>query len=182
MNKVLKLVGYHGPQLWTRELAQRIGTDVVGVLKSLDEGSYLVLDCEDVEVFDYSFANELFGRTALRLPREFPGRFVIVDHLTEYTRENLQQALDSLSLMMIERGDGGELRLLGKVHPVDQATFAAIVNSKSPALAAELKEVLNVSVTAMNERLSKLADVGVIRRQKSVSPAGREQYAYSVPR
>ena len=82
----------------------------------------LFIDAKGVEVFDYSFANELFGKTILSLPNEYPGRFFLVENLTTYTHENLGKALESLSLMMIER-KGKKMQLIGKVHPADLESF-----------------------------------------------------------
>jgi predicted HTH transcriptional regulator len=139
----------------------------------------VVLDIQGVEVFDYSFADELFGRTLLTLPQEHPGRFVIVEGLSTYTQENLAKALEALGLMMIERRHG-TLRLIGKVHPAHQETFAAIVQAQAPVTSAALARQLRVNLKAMNERLAKLTASGVMRRETSRSPAGREHYAYRV--
>jgi len=178
MEKKLPL-NKHGKQLWTRELARQIRVSVEETLEELQPGDTCVIDAKGVEVFDYSFANELFGKTILSLPHEYPERFLIVENLTKYTSENLSKALESMGLMMIER-QKGTLRLIGKVHPTDQETFSAIVRTKRPVTAVELKDKLGVNLNAMNERLTKLAGLALIRRQRSVSQAGREQYAYSV--
>jgi hypothetical protein len=168
-----------GPHLWTRDLAKKLRHAVDAALEALPEGGVLVVDAKGVEVFDFSFANELFGKTLLRLPTEYPGRFVVVQGLTEYTRLNLAEALKSLGLAIIER-KGTTPRLLGKIHPTDQQTFDAVRKAKDPASAAALAAKLDVGLTAMNERLSKLAKLGLVRRSNAVSPAGREQYEYSV--
>jgi hypothetical protein len=170
----------HGPRLWTRELARRVRADLYRELETLRSGDCLVVDMEGVETFDYSFANELFGRTLLGLTKEFPGTFFIVENLTEYTRENLENALSCIGLMIIEKA-GGTLRLLGKVHPADEETFDAIIRAHGPVTASGLKEQLGVGLTAMNERLSKLLGLGLLRRERIASAAGREQYRYFVP-
>ena len=170
----------YGRHLWTRENGSAIRAALEAVLDALPPGEVVVLDLEGVEVFDFSFANELFGRTLLHLPDDHPGRFVVVDHLNEYTRENLSQALASLGLLIIER-KGGIYHLLGKVHPADEATFAALVRTGRPVSAAELASALGIQLTAMNERLAKLAQLAIVWRQKATSPAGREQYLYVVP-
>src|SRR5207302_1997907 len=149
------------------------------LLHATDIGDTVVVDAKGVEVFDYSFANEFFGKALLHLPTDFPGRFLIVEHLTPYTRENLTKALESLGLAMIER-KGGTLHLLGKVHKTDQETFEAIARAKGQATAAALTDQLDLNVTAVNERLAKLAKLALVRRAKVVSPAGREQYQYAV--
>jgi hypothetical protein len=167
----------YGERLWTRDLARAIRTQVRERLEALHPGDVLVLDTQGVEVFDYSFADELFGRTLLTLPHEYPGRFVIVEGLSTYTAENLAKALEALGLMMIERREG-RLQLIGKVHPAHQETFAAIVQAQDPVTSSGLARQLGVNLKAMNERLGKLTAGGVIRRETCPSPAGRERYEY----
>lgn len=170
----------YGAQLWTRERGSEIRAALEAVLDTLAPGEVVVLDLEGVEVFDFSFANELFGRTLLRLPDDHPDRFVVVAHLNEYTRLNLSQALASLGLLIIER-EGGAYHLLGKAHAADKATVAVLIQADRPVSAAELASALGVQLTAMNERLAKLARLAIVWRQKATSPAGREQYLYVVP-
>lgn len=171
----------YGPHLWTRDLAREIRGVLQGMLDTLALGDVLVIDLEGIEAFDFSFANELFGRTLLNLPIESPGRFVVVTHLNPYTRENLAQALASLGLIIVEEEEEDTYALLGKVHPTDQATFEAVAQAGKPVAATELADRLGVTLTAMNERLSKLVRLAIVGREKSISPAGREQYLYSVP-
>jgi hypothetical protein len=175
------ILSKYGKQLWTRELAKRIRAELVEKLADLEKGSTLVIDAKGVEVFDYSFANELFGKTAMNAATEFPDRFVVVEHLTEYTRENLGKALEALGVAMIERRKE-KPELIGKFHPADQETFQALVEAREPVSAGALSKKLGVNLTAMNERLAKLSGLGLARREKGSSAAGREQYEYQVLR
>lgn len=168
-----------GAHLWTRDTAKTIRDQVVEILNTLSAGDVLVLDVSGVEVFDFSFANELFGKTVLSLATEYPGRFVVAEGLNEYTKENLAKALESMNITMIERR-GRKLNLLGKTNLVDDATFAAIVAAKNAVTANVLREKLNLNLNAMNERLTKLTSMGLVRRERSVSAAGREQFEYRV--
>jgi hypothetical protein len=168
-----------GPQLWTREKARPIRSRLGDVLDTARTGDVLVIDAAGVDVFDFSFAAEFFGKTLSTLGVEYPGRFVIVEGLTECARENLHQALGRLNLLMIER-QGDRLKLLGKVHPADEATFAGILEAGEAVSAVALSRKLDVNLTAMNERLSKLNSLGIVRREKSSSASGREQYVYKV--
>jgi hypothetical protein len=172
-------LGAHDAQLWTRDRARKIRGEIEKVLETLAAGDTLVIDAKGVEVFDYSFANELFGKILLSAPRDYPGRFVIIENLTKYTEENLAKALEGMGIAMIRR-KGKNLSLLGKVHPADEATFSAIRSAGEAPSASQLAETLKVNINAINERLTKLTNLGVVRRQKTVSAAGREQYAYRV--
>ncbi len=180
MEKRFKL-GQHGSHLWTRDKGRQIRGRFAAVLETLGTGDVLVVDAAGVEAFDFSFASEFFGKTLLTLGAEYPGRFVIAENLTECTNENLGQALESLNLTMIERSHG-KLKLLGKAHPADHETFAEIVSAGEAVSAGALSKKLHVNLTAMNERLSKLTNLGVVRREKGSSATGREQYVYRVLR
>jgi hypothetical protein len=176
MEKVFPLVKF-GQQLWTKESAKSIRAEVELVLESLEPGDTVVIDAGGVEVFDYSFTNELFGKTLIMLPTAHPERFLVVENLTAYTRENLVKALESRNLIMIER-KAGKAFLLGKVQPADQTTFDAIIRAKGPVTSAALSEQLRTSLTAMNERLTKFSSLGLVRWERVTSPSGREQYEY----
>jgi STAS-like domain of unknown function (DUF4325) len=169
----LSRFGFH---FWTRAKAKQIRARLMSQLEALDAGDVLVVDLAEVEAFDFSFADELFGKTIFTLGIEHPGRFVIVENLTECTTENLTRALETLNLAIIERRNQ-KLRLLGKVHPVDRETFEGVVGGGA-VTAGALSKTLQVNLTAMNERLSKLVGLSVVRRERGSSASGREQYVY----
>jgi predicted transcriptional regulator len=179
MEKSFPLATPMRKRLWTREIARPLRGAVEDQLAQLGPGDILVIDMKGIEAFDYSFANEFFGKAILSLPKLYPERFLIVDGLNEYTRENLKNALESLGLAMIER-HARKLRLIGKIHPTDTATFEAIAQARHAVTAAFLRDLLQINVTAVNERLAKLASLGLVRRRRGSSAAGREQYEYSV--
>jgi hypothetical protein len=137
----------------------------------------MVVDAADVDAFDFSFAAELFSKTASTLAAEFPGRFVVIENHNECAGENIFEALGRSNLVMIQRCEG-QPSLLGRVHPTDQQTFSEIIRVHSVVTAGTLSRNLGVNLTAMNERLSKLTSLGVLRREKASSTAGREQYVY----
>lgn len=183
MKKVKKALqlSKHGTKLWTRPAAQAPKAELAALLKRAEPGETVTIDLRGVEVFDFSFANEFFAKAALELPREFPERMVVVTNLNEYTREDLSQALTSLGLAMVERGADGRLSLLGRFHQVDAQTFAAVAGNDRSVTAVTLKDRLSINLTAVNERLTKLTNLGLICRRRGVSSAGREQYEYSAP-
>ncbi len=167
-------------ELWTRKPARKMRLEVEEILPGLAPGDALVLDAKGVRVFDFSFANELFGRLAHDLPTLMPGRFIIVTNLSMYARENLHRALDSLGLVMVERR-AGQLSLLGKAGVTDAKTFQAIAKEAKPVTAAALAGSMRTNPTAMNERLTKLTRLGLVSREKGASKVGREQYEYTTP-
>ena len=171
----------YGPRLWTREKAREIRHVVEDRLETMPAMATLVIDGAGVEVFDFSFANELFGRLAIALPTLSSPRFVVVEHLEPYARENLEKALLILGLAIVERR-GAKAQLLGKVGAADAETFALLSGTTRPTTAGQLAEKLRTALTAMNERLTRLMKLGVVARVRAEQPTGREQYAYLAPR
>lgn len=167
------------PNLWTRSKGTEIRQKLLGFINSSRPGDTIIIDLQGIEVFDISFASELFGRTILSMPMQFPDRYIVVTNLSEFTRENLVASLEKIQLAIVEYKPSGELELLGKYHQVDQETFAVINTLSEPVTAVDLKDRLGIKLQAMNERLNKLVDLRVVRREKSVSAVGREQYIYS---
>lgn len=178
MKKLFRLSKYNRPQLWTREFARQIRGEINAFLSEINIGDTLIIDAKGIEVFDYSFANELFGKTLISLSTENIGKFLVVENLTDYCRENLSKALESLNLIIIERIDA-KYKLTGSVHPADQETFELFLEANKPLTANDLKEGLEINITAANERLSKLTKLSIIRRENVVSKAGRQQFQYS---
>ena len=170
------------PALWGRQAARGKREEVEALLEAAAPGDVVVLDATGLEAFDTLFASEFFCRLMRELPQTYEGRFVVVDHLGEAARHNLETALTLGGLAMTERSKGGRLQLIGKLHPVDHETFGAIASGNGSVTAAELKEKLGTaSVPTVNERLGKLATMGLVRRERAISPAGREQFVYSAP-
>lgn len=170
----------YGSRLWTRDKAREIRDAVESRLDELPAGATLVIDGKGVEVFDFSFANELFGRLILSLPSLSPPRFIVVYRLEPYARENLEKALLILNLAIVERRPN-KSDLLGKFGPTDKETFALVAAAKHPITAVQLAERLHTGLTTMSERLTKLTKLGVVARVRAEEPSGREQYAYLAP-
>lgn len=168
----------HGKQLWTRPKGAEIRAHLDKKLQEMHPGDVLIIDLSGVQVFDVSFAAEFFLKTALNLQAVYKGLFVVLENLEEHCRETLVTKLEKENLIMLERVSG-QLRLLGKVPPQYQETMNVIVRSNKPISSSILGETLGVNQNAMNERLKKLTNFSLIRRDKGVSQAGREEFLYS---
>jgi STAS-like domain of unknown function (DUF4325)/Winged helix-turn-helix DNA-binding len=167
-----------GKKLWTRERARLPRDEVEDLLEAAAPGEVVTIDLRGVDVFDFSFAAEFFGRLLQRLPSEHPGRFLVIENVGPWTGPNLEATLTGLDLAAIARNVHGQYRLLGKVTETDRATFDALLGHGGKSTALELANGLGINLTAMNERLSKLVRTGVIRREDA---PGRARFTYHTP-
>jgi hypothetical protein len=177
MEKIYDLTKLHNQtELWTRQKAAEIRSDALDLTSDFAEGDVLVLDASNVEVFDFSFAAELFGELAKQFQIR-DGQFFVVDEMDDYNQGNLQQALSSIGRTVVMRNEGRPW-LLGAAADVDKETFAAVASADPSITAHEIQQRLGIALNATNERLKKLLALNLIRRVEQRSPAGRKQFAY----
>lgn len=178
LNNVPQTYRLTGRRLWTRDRAREPRAAVEALLERASPGEIVTIDVRGVEVFDFSFASELFGRLLQRMPTEYPGRFIVIENLGPWTHPNLEAALAGLDLAAIIRDERGQFRLLGKVTETDRQTFDALLARGGSSTATELATGLEVNLTAMNERLQKLVRSGLLRREDA---PGRARFTYHSP-
>jgi hypothetical protein len=176
MEKRVSLAKY-GNHLWGKASAREVRRSMNQILESLHPGDVLAIDHDGVEAFDLTFATELFAKLMALVVAEHAGRFVLVEHLNDCTTENLSVALERLNLAMIVRQDK-QLCLMGKINSLDIETFAECIAVGGVVSATLMSTRLGITLTAMNERLTKLTSMGVIRRERGSSASGRTQYEY----
>jgi hypothetical protein len=169
-----------GKRLWGHEKGRRVRAEVEAELETLSEGSVLVLDLKGVEVMDFSFAGEVFGKLYSRLGMEHPGRALILRGLSDYVRVNLQAALASLGLVALAVNGTHQWELIGKAGDTDCETLEAVQRLRE-ATAPELADALSIKLTTCNQRLKKLTDAGAILRTRFTASSGGEQYLYRWP-
>lgn len=173
-----RLRNYGGKRLWTRDKAVGIRLKLERKLREATSGDIIRIDCSDVEVFDISFAAELFVKTLSTVSSNYPGRCIVFGGLTDYTRENLSAALREAGLMAVETDDR-TVHLLGKYSPSDEQTLQMLHDERRAYSVRELADALSIKVTAANERLSKLARMAVLRQEPARS--GRTQQLFLAP-
>jgi hypothetical protein len=176
MAKVFKLRRF-GHLLWESEKVTTIRGMMDQQLASLEPGELLLVDATGVDMLDFVFAQDLIGRILLELPVTCPGSFLALTGMSPHVTVNIQKALEDMDLICLMTGEKG-WELMGKNHPADGATLRAIAQSPDGLTARELAAAFNVKLTAMNQRVSKLLKRAILRREKCLSPSGREEYRY----
>ena len=164
-------------QLWSRKLGRKLREKAEEILEGMSAGSLLEIDVSEIEIFDYSFASELFAKLVLHLPIDYLGICLAVKGLNSSTEENLDTALKMTGVMMLVNEEDGCWHLLGKFSGADQTTLDALSRTEGSVSVQDLAKQLDIQVTTCSERLSRLAQLGTVHRLSAGS--GRVQYRYS---
>lgn len=165
---------------WGREEGRKVREQIENALSSVDAGQTLVVDLKPVEVMDFSFSSEVFGKLIGRLGSEYPGRMLVLSTPSPYVKENLGAALDALGLMALAYKGPRSWELIGKWAETDLETLEAL-QRLNDAAAPQLAEALGIQLTTCNQRLRKLVEAGIVARTRAVGKAGGDQYVYRWP-
>jgi len=193
-----------GAQLAMRPNGRKVQESLDAALRKLPPGGVLLIDFDGVEMMDYSFADEAFGTLYSRMSaKEYPDRHLVLiareGELGEALLENIEVALSrrEVAALVVASTDGKALeKLLNTENPDGKTDSGAwrIVGTLPAHLVETLGEVMNKgcvtvrelatalgldSATACNNRIAKLYQLHLVRREATIVPEGGRQYCYS---
>lgn len=182
MNEMKSYFSFQGKksQLWGNPAGREIRGEIERELDQIEPGRIFIIDLKEIEVMDFSFATELFGKLYGTLSTARPGRAVLLTGMSDFVRINLGAALEPLGLIALSYKSARTWELLGKVADTDKETLQSLYRLKE-ATAPQLADTLGIKLTTCNQRLKKLGDAGAILRTKMSAPTGGEQYLYRWP-
>jgi hypothetical protein len=163
----------------TREHGERAYHLLRTHLQMIPEGQGLVLTFPAAQLIDASFADE----TIIRLGEEiiagqFGNRCLLLEGLTEDSIKNIKVIIGfrhlKLAFLLIE--PSGEWRYIGQLEP-SLAEALELVARYGRLTAPELSELLNLAVNTASNRLKRLYDRRLVRREYEISQKGL-QYIY----
>jgi hypothetical protein len=195
----------YGAHLAMRPNGRRVQEALDAALRKLPPGGVLLLDFDGVEMMDYSFADEALGTLYSRMAaKEYPDRHLVIvtrdDELGEALMENIEVALSrrEVAALVLPLNDGtaldvfltqitaesddrtlGSWRIVGTLpqHLVD--TLSEVMD-KGCVTVRELATALQLdSATACNNRIARLYQMHLVRREATIVPEGGRQYCYS---
>jgi len=191
-------MGEFGKLLAMRPEGKRVQESLDAHLRSLPPGGVLILDFDNVEMMDYSFADEALGTLYSRLSaKEYPDRYLVLltdeSEITQALLENVEVALNQreVAALVVPRATFNksrgaqktdkkvEWRIIGQLPEHLIETLSAVID-KEEVTVRDLVDALGLdSVTACNNRIARLHQLRLVRRKASIVPEGGRQYCYS---
>jgi len=149
------------------------------LLEEIPEGQPLVLVFPANQLVDASFADESIVRLGRELvDGEFGQRCLLLEGLTEDSVHNIEAAihLQNLKLAFLAVESSGEWRTIGHLEPSLQEVLE-ILARRDRLTTVELADLLNLAVNTASNRLKRLYDQRLVRREHEISETGL-QYIY----
>ncbi len=165
-----------GKLMVTRATGRRVREALAEALEGLPSGGVLYVDTRDVELMDYSFADEALGILVSRVAAgEYGDRHVVLVEEGRELLENIEASLRQRDLAMIRVDEPGATpQIVGEVPEHLVETLRAIYEAGSISN-ADLAAKLGLNHTACNNRATRLLKLGLIHRHKNTAA---RQYSY----
>lgn len=165
-----------GKLMVTRGTGRTVRGALVEALSALPKGGVLYVDTRNVEMMDYSFADEALGILVSRVAGgEYGERHIVLVESDRDLLENVEASLRQRNLAMIRVPEvGGEPAVVGTLEGHLLETLEA-VREVGPITTADLAARLGVNHTACNNRATNLVERGLIARRKET---GGRRYVY----
>jgi hypothetical protein len=172
-------LGFEERFFLTRENGEQAYPLLEAYLREISEGQPMILVFPPNQVMDSSFADE----TVIRLGEEiiageFGERCIILEGLTDdsITNTNAAISLGRLKLALLAVEHNGAWQCIGQLEPSLRETLD-IVAKRGRLTAPELSNLKKLAVNSASNRLKRLYDQRLIRREHEVSEKGL-QYIY----
>jgi len=163
----------------TREQGERAYHSLKAHLQTIPEGQGLVLAFPPAQLIDASFADETIIRLGEEIVAgEFGERCLLLAGLTADSIKNINIIIGfrrlKLAFLLVE--PNGEWQYIGQLEP-SLAETLELVAHHGRLTAPELSELLNLAVNTASNRLKRLYDRCLVRREYEISQKGL-QYIY----
>jgi hypothetical protein len=172
MVELARQAGLDHRTLLTRRTGRRFLPVLEALMRDLADTNALLLDFDEVEIMDASFADEVFSTLAVNRSRRINrGGCVILEALESASLENLEMALSSRTVretglrncVLPTHNRRYGTKLVGKSEGHVQTSFELLVQHRRMT-ARELADVLKLDIAAASTRLKVLFDLGLATR------------------
>ena len=163
----------------TREKGEQAYTLIKQALQTTPDGNPLLLEFPIQQLMDASFADESIVRLGEGLADgQFGQRTLLLMGLTDDTVHNLNAVihLRRLKLAFLSVEPGGKWSIVGQLEPSLHETLE-IMAARRKLTAPELSDLFGLAINTASNRLKRLNDARLIRREHEVSERGL-QYLY----
>lgn len=158
----------------TREKGEQAFPRLTAALSDVPEEGALILQFPAGQVMDVSFADEAVIQLGQAIvDGKYGRRRLLLADLTQDSVDNINAAirLQRLKLAFLSIAPGGQWQVVG--HLEDNLQETLMIVAQRPSLTApELADELDLALNSANNRLKRLYDLHLIRREYEVSEKG----------
>ena len=170
-------ISRYGIRVGTRAEGKKAQPEIEAQVKNMPYGNVLILSLDDMEMMDFSFADEAIALTYQRLiSNEYGDKYIIIKGSNPDVLESVDVALQKRGLSALVVQDG-RWKCIGLKKPDLMDILKTIIEKKeisTPKLTESLGE--NMTAQNCNNKVMELARLKLIKREKINNPVGGIMY------
>lgn len=167
-----------GSPIGGREPGRALLTQVLGVLRETEADTTLDIDFRAVRIMDFSAVDEFLVNLLRRVSSgELGNKRVVLSGLSPEVKESVNAVLQMRKLRCLEWEGEHQLNLLGDLSPPLRATLDYVIEHGTTTV-GEIVRFFKIKPTAAANRLSTLAQSGLLVREPDHSGRKGRQYIY----
>ena len=161
-----------GQRIGTRDEGKIAQREIEAIINTMPYGETLIFDFEGVDLLAYSFADQAIAITFHRLiSNEYGDKYILIKCSKADILESLEVALEKREITALALDDVGKWFCVG-TKKANIIETLKVINDKKEISTSELAKILNLSITNCNNRVSELARLKLIKREKVNNPEG----------
>jgi len=171
-----QMVEHSGKQPWGNPAGREVRLQL-GLLLNDHPEPVVNLNMEGIERVDVSWSREAIATLA----HEHRGQrqFFVTNIANLSIRENIDAAFVRMDMAIVHRLPGGDYDVLGMaLKPHLLQTLDAVEQQQHTTARQVCEAIKDLSLTACNNRLKDLSELGLIVRLDGTAPSGGKEYAY----
>jgi hypothetical protein len=180
MAKLATDLDFHPGLFLTREHGEQAFGRLKQAAKQLPEGDALLLIFPEGQLVDGSFADETIVRLGEELNSgQFGDRAMLLQGLTADSITNIEAVIGfrRLKLGFLAVESNGKWQVIGQLDP-SLREMLALLAEQDCLTAPDLVEKYNLAINTASNRLKRLYDRRLVRREYEVSAKGLQYYYY----
>jgi hypothetical protein len=159
--------------LVTRQSGQIIRNRIESDIAKEKDGEVVALDFSEINIIDYSCADEIVAKLISRLiGSEYGEKYIVLAGLNENQRENIEVALERKELAVLARMRDGSQILIGSLNNYLKTTLDFVIE-KGRITAKDMSDALKLEMNTSGTRLLNLHKKKLIRRIEEIRDGGR---------
>ncbi len=179
MAKISRELGLAERLFLTRQNGEQFYQLLEARLQGLDGGQGLILTFPPDQLIDASFADEVIIRLGEKIVAgNFEERCILLENLTDDSITNINSIIKfrQLKLGFLAIAPSGTWQCIGQLEPNLKETLDIVAQYRK-ITAPELARLLELAINTASNRLKRLHDQRLIRREHEISNQGL-QYIY----
>lgn len=157
-------------------------------LESMPSTGTLHLDFSDIDLLEWSFADEAIAVLCVKLSSgEFPGRYLILEGLSDTSTENLAIAIRTrperenkpLRNLVVPVVKNGKIIPVGKLEEHLKPVWDYLAKNHQ-ITARELSAALEMEINTASTKLKTLYDLRLLKREESRTDTGKQYFYHKI--